>query len=159
MSEAREAMESAARNGEQPPLWVQTFMSPARWERYRQLCEEAGHSDQVITEPVPHTGVDGFSSPDNNAPASQSHPGQGQRQLQNSVQTVPSFNPMQAIAMLETIKDYGQASACTCEDSMRGNLSNLSEVISVFLFSEEPRQRPVACLFLSKDDLRYWAKN
>jgi hypothetical protein len=63
VSEAREAMESAAQHGEQPPQWVQAFMSPAGWERYHQLCEEAGHCDQAITaspEPAPHTGgVDG----------------------------------------------------------------------------------------------------
>jgi hypothetical protein len=59
VSEAREVMESAARCGEQPPQWVQAFMSPAGWERYHQLCEEAGHGDQAITarpEPAPHTG-------------------------------------------------------------------------------------------------------
>ena len=60
-------------------------------------------------------GVDGFASPDNDAPASSAHPGQeqqqGQRQLQVSVQAIPSSNPMQALAMLEAIKDYGQAAA------------------------------------------------
>jgi hypothetical protein len=49
VSEAREAMESAAQRGEQPPPWVQAFMSPAGWQRYRQLREEAGHGNQAIT--------------------------------------------------------------------------------------------------------------
>lgn len=34
-------------------------MSPAGWERYHQLLEEAGHSDQAITvipEPASHIG-------------------------------------------------------------------------------------------------------
>ena len=59
VSEAREALESAARNGERPPQWVQAFMSPAGWQHYRQLREEAGYSDQAITarpEQAPHTG-------------------------------------------------------------------------------------------------------
>ena len=47
VSEAREAMESAARDGQLPPSWVQAFMSPAGWERYHQVREEADHSDQV----------------------------------------------------------------------------------------------------------------
>ena len=112
VSEAREAMESVAHCGEQPPPWVQAFMSKAGWEHYHQLCVGAGHSDQAITEPAPHIGgVVDCSSPDNDAPASQTHPGQEQRQLQDSAQAVSASNPMQALAMLEAIKDYGQASA------------------------------------------------
>ena len=45
--EARAAIEHAASNGEQPPVWVQTFMSPAGWEHYSTLREEAGHPDQA----------------------------------------------------------------------------------------------------------------
>ena len=90
-------------------------MSQAGWEHYRQLHEEVGHSDQVITaitEPAPHIGgIVGCSSPDHDAPASQTHPGQEQRQVQHAVQAVPFSDPMQAMAMLEAIKDYGQASA------------------------------------------------
>lgn len=59
VSEAREAMESAAHRGEQPPPWVQALMSPAGWQRYRQLREEAGHCDQAIiatVEPAPRAG-------------------------------------------------------------------------------------------------------
>ena len=59
VQEARDAMESAARNGEQPPQWVQAFMSPAGWERYHQLREQDGHSDQSITsthELIEHIG-------------------------------------------------------------------------------------------------------
>lgn len=59
VSEAREALERAARKGEQPLQWVQAFMSPAWWERYHQLCEEADHSDQTVTtrsEQASHTG-------------------------------------------------------------------------------------------------------
>ena len=41
VSEAREAMESAAQRGEPPPPWVQAFMSKAGWEHYHQLREEA----------------------------------------------------------------------------------------------------------------------
>lgn len=57
--EACEARESAARCGEQPPQWVQTFMSPAGWECYHQLREEAGDPHEAALagpEPVPHTG-------------------------------------------------------------------------------------------------------
>jgi hypothetical protein len=46
VSEARHAMENAARNGKLPPAWVQAFMSPAGWERYEQLCHEHGHQGQ-----------------------------------------------------------------------------------------------------------------
>ena len=114
VSEAREAMERAAHGGEQPPPWVQAFMSQAGWEHYHHLLEEAGHSDQAITESAPHIGGGtGCASPDNDAPTNSTHPGQeeqqGQRQVQQSVQAVPSSTPMQALAMLEAIKDYGQA--------------------------------------------------
>src|SRR5258708_24032880 len=34
VNEVREAVESAAHCGEQPPQWVQAFMSKARWEHY-----------------------------------------------------------------------------------------------------------------------------
>jgi hypothetical protein len=46
VSEAREAMESAARGGQLPPAWVQALMSPAGWERYEQLYQEFGHQGQ-----------------------------------------------------------------------------------------------------------------
>jgi hypothetical protein len=53
VSEAREAMERAARCAEQPPRWVQTFMSPAGWQRYHHLRNEAA---AVILEPAPQIG-------------------------------------------------------------------------------------------------------
>jgi len=61
--EARAALQSAARCSEQPPQWVQAFMSPAGWERYHQLCEEAGHGERAVTarpEPAPRTGGSWF---------------------------------------------------------------------------------------------------
>jgi transcription initiation factor TFIIIB Brf1 subunit/transcription initiation factor TFIIB len=118
VGEAREAVESAAHCGEQPPQWVQAFMSPAGWEHYHHLRAEAGSSSQAFTtimESAPHIGGGtGCASPDHDAPASQTcqtHPDQEQRQVPYSVQAVPASNPMQAIAMLEAIKAYGQASA------------------------------------------------
>jgi len=112
VSEAREAVESAAHGGEQAPQWVQAFMSPAGWGHYHQRREEVGHSDQAITEPAPHIeGSVGCASPDNDAPASSPRPSQEQRQLQDSVQAVPSSTPVQTLAMLEAIKEYSQASA------------------------------------------------
>jgi hypothetical protein len=42
--EAREAMESAAWRGDQPPAWVQPFMTDAGWQRYHALCAEAAHA-------------------------------------------------------------------------------------------------------------------
>src|SRR5260370_10601111 len=53
IAEATQALESAAYCGEQPPQWVQAFMSPAGWEHYRQLHNEASRAN---TEPTPHTG-------------------------------------------------------------------------------------------------------
>jgi hypothetical protein len=41
--EAREAMESAAWRGDQPPAWVQPFMTDAGWQRYHALRAEAAH--------------------------------------------------------------------------------------------------------------------
>jgi len=38
-----EALESAAHCGEQPLQWVRASMSPAGWQHYRHLREEAGH--------------------------------------------------------------------------------------------------------------------
>ena len=64
------------------PAWVQTFMSPAGWEHYSTLREEAGHLDRAalaITEPVPTRGVAGFH-------------------LSNAVQAVPFLNQAQDTA-------------------------------------------------------------
>ncbi len=51
VSEAREAMESAARDSQLPPGWVQTFMSPAGWKRYEQLRQEYGRQGAVPGDP------------------------------------------------------------------------------------------------------------
>ena len=59
VSEAREAVESAAYCGEQVPQWVQQFMSPAGWQHYRELRKEAGDPDKAptaIPELAPRTG-------------------------------------------------------------------------------------------------------
>jgi hypothetical protein len=90
--------------------------------------------------------VVGFSSPDNDAPASQTHPGQEQRQLQDSVQAVPCSNPMQAMAMLEAIKDYGQAYAWAAlvidgEDIIPAGRSNWLHFI--WLSQRQDQQRRV----------------
>jgi transcription initiation factor TFIIIB Brf1 subunit/transcription initiation factor TFIIB len=91
VSQARQALESAAHCGEQPPQWVQVFMSPAGWEHYHQLREEAGHSDQALPEPAPHTGgVAGLYPLDNVASARHMHNGQGHRQLQDAARAVPA---------------------------------------------------------------------
>ncbi len=113
--EAAEALESAAQRGEQPPQWVQAFMSPAGWERYHQLRQEADYPDEATTaipEPAPPSGgVAGFYPLANDTPVSHTHPGQGQRQLRASASAVPVSNLMQVMAMLEAIRDYGQAHA------------------------------------------------
>ncbi len=57
--EAHAAMNHAVNNGEQPPAWMQAFMSQAGWEHSSTLREEAGHPDQAalaITEPVAKGG-------------------------------------------------------------------------------------------------------
>lgn len=54
--EAREAMESAAWRGEQPPVWVQPFMSPAGWQHYHALRAEAACA-------ATQRGVAGFYRP------------------------------------------------------------------------------------------------
>ena len=36
VKEARAALESAARNGEPPPTWIQTFMTLAEWAHYQE---------------------------------------------------------------------------------------------------------------------------
>ncbi len=43
ISEAKDALESAARDGQMPSVWVQAFMSPAGWKHFEQLCQEYGH--------------------------------------------------------------------------------------------------------------------
>src|SRR5205085_1220027 len=121
VSEAREAMESAARCGEQPPPWVQAFMSPAGWKRYNQLRQEAGYCDETApasTELAPHTGgVAGCSPSGNDTPANHMHNSQGQRQLRASAQTMPEThetvkgiaadhgNLLRHIQELEVIRD------------------------------------------------------
>jgi transcription initiation factor TFIIIB Brf1 subunit/transcription initiation factor TFIIB len=125
VSEARAALENAAHCGEQPPQWVQVFMSPAGWEQYHQLREEASQSDQAITaipEPAPHTrGLAGLYPPGNDAPDSHVHNGQGQRQLRELAQAVlleanRTRGIVEAFATepvgmyeLEMIRDYGRA--------------------------------------------------
>jgi hypothetical protein len=47
LREAREAMESAAWRGEQPPAWVQPFMTDAGWQRYHALRVEAAHATRT----------------------------------------------------------------------------------------------------------------
>jgi hypothetical protein len=54
-------------------------------------------------------GVAGLYAPDDANPVGNTQPGQGQWQLLESAQAVSSSNPMQAMAMLETIRDYGWA--------------------------------------------------
>jgi hypothetical protein len=125
VSQARQALENAAHCGEQPPPWVQAFMSPAGWQHYRHLREEAGHSDQAIPaipEPVPYTGgVGGLYPLENDASARHTHHGQEPRQLQDAAQTVPAemkrtHVTVEAVAAesvgmheLEVIRDYGRA--------------------------------------------------
>ncbi len=123
VSKARQALESAAHGGEQPPPWVQAFMSPAGWEHYRQLREEAGHSDQAIPAiPEPCTGgVGGLYPLDNGASASHTHNGQEPRQLQDAAQTMPAkmnrphvtveAGAAESVGMheLELMRDYGRA--------------------------------------------------
>lgn len=65
---ARIALEDAARNGQLPPEWIQTVMSPAGWQHYHEVRAEAEQNEQKRTadpligrEPAPHTGgVAGF---------------------------------------------------------------------------------------------------
>ncbi len=58
--EAREAMERAAWRGEQPPTWVQPFMTKAGWQHYHALRAEAAHA-------ATHKGVAGFHPPSEQA--------------------------------------------------------------------------------------------
>jgi transcription initiation factor TFIIIB Brf1 subunit/transcription initiation factor TFIIB len=122
VSQARQGLESAAHCGKQPPQWVQVFMSPAGWDHYHQLREEAVHSDQAIPEPAPYTrGVAGLYSPDNEASASHTHRGQEPHQLQDAAQTVPAEMNRPHITVeacaaepvgmhaLELMRDYGRA--------------------------------------------------
>jgi transcription initiation factor TFIIIB Brf1 subunit/transcription initiation factor TFIIB len=125
VSQAREALEIAAHCSEPPPQWVQAFMSPAGWEHYRHLREEAGHSDQAmpaIPEPAPYTrGVGGLYPLDTDASARHTHHGQEPRQLQDAAQTVPAQmnRPHETVKAwaaepvsmheLELMRDYGRA--------------------------------------------------
>ena len=157
VSAGREAVESAAQRGEQPPKWVQVFMSKAGWEHYHQLREEAGHSDQAITVPAPHTGgIVGCYSPNHDDPASQTHHGQEQRQLDHLVPAVPSSNPMQALAMLEAIKDYGQACEWAAlfidgEEIIPAGRSNWLQF--VWLSQQKDRQRNVYAYLQDRSQL------
>jgi hypothetical protein len=40
LREARDALEAAARAGEEPPSWVAQIMTEAGWQRYHSLCAE-----------------------------------------------------------------------------------------------------------------------
>jgi TOTE conflict system primase-like protein len=76
LREAREAMESAAWRGEQPPAWVQPFMTDAGWQRYHALRAEAAHA-------ATHTrGVAGFHPPSEQTQTNTIQTNQGPQQLQ-----------------------------------------------------------------------------
>jgi hypothetical protein len=119
VSEARQAMERAARCAEQPPPWVQTFMSPAGWHQYHHLRNEAV---AVILEPAPQTGgVGGLYPSDIAIPVSHPHASQEPRQPGEAVQAGPRethrpHETVEALAAepggmheLELIRDYGRA--------------------------------------------------
>jgi len=80
--EAREAMESAAWAGEPPPAWVQPFMSPAGWQRYRALQAEAAHAAH-------NWGVAGFYTSSEQTHISTAQTNQGLRRSRESVQAAP----------------------------------------------------------------------
>ena len=89
-------------------------MSSTGWEQYHQVRNEAGYPMRQLRQSRSQRrtpGGDGFSSSDNDAPASSTHPGQGQRQLRDPASAVPASHLMQVMAMLEGIRDYGQAHA------------------------------------------------
>jgi hypothetical protein len=75
--EAREAMESAAWQGDQPPAWVQSFMTAAGWQRYQALRAEAALAART-------RGVDGFHTPAEQIQTSTARCNQEERQLQQS---------------------------------------------------------------------------
>ena len=54
VSEARDALELAARAGEYPPSWVTQIMTEAGWQRYHSLCAESTATRNV------YRGVIGF---------------------------------------------------------------------------------------------------
>jgi hypothetical protein len=54
---ARDALECAARAGEQPPSWVVSIMTESGWRQYRSLCEEVSEATRV----TPARGVTGYS--------------------------------------------------------------------------------------------------
>lgn len=84
--EAREAMESAAWRGDQPPTWVQRFMTPAGWQRYHALRAEAAYATNTW-------GVAGFHNPSEHTQTSTERTNQGPRQLQKSEQAgLPESN-------------------------------------------------------------------
>jgi hypothetical protein len=130
VSEAREAMESAARCGEQPPQWVQAFMSPAGWQHYRQLREEAGHSDQAITASPPHIG--GAVGSCSKTPA-QAAPEQTQRERERVSVTVVQVSRKQPDAMpaQETLQalatEIGAAIGKPCEKCSCTLYRNMAE--------------------------------
>jgi hypothetical protein len=81
--EAREALERAAWRGEQPPAWVQPFMTKAGWQHYHALRAEAAHA-------ATHTwGVAGFHPPSERTQTSTARTNQGPRQPQESAQVAP----------------------------------------------------------------------
>jgi hypothetical protein len=119
VSEAREAMERAARCAEQPPPWVQTLMSPAGWQQYHHLRHEAA---ALILEPAPQTGgVGGLYPSDMDISVSPPHASQEPRQPGEAVQAVPreTHRPPETVEALaaepvgmhelELMRDYGRA--------------------------------------------------
>jgi hypothetical protein len=74
VKEARAALESAARSGQQPPMWVQELLTPAGKAHYQELLLQ---SDKVPTQEALAIAGDPYQAtlPLSAAPVSASEPG------------------------------------------------------------------------------------
>jgi hypothetical protein len=88
--EAREAMESAARAGDEPPAWVASIMTEAGWQRYRSMRAEAQHITNEHASPA--WGVAGFMHAAMTTQAALEPITPGATQPLNPAQAVPHEN-------------------------------------------------------------------
>jgi hypothetical protein len=123
LQEARQALENAASNGEPLPAWVVEIITPAGREHYARVASQSGYIDQAAAaqeerheHALRNDDQAQASTLERQALVAPAISDQDSEQggppgfsPRNPASAVPSSNPMQTMAMLEVIKDYGRA--------------------------------------------------
>jgi len=117
VQEARDAMESAGRAGDEPPAWVVSIMTEAGWQRYRSLRAEAQHVTNEHASPA--WGVAGFTHAGMTTQAAPEPITPGATQPLNPAQAVPHESGQRQDSVEALAADLGSeigepCSRCGC---------------------------------------------